>query len=89
LTRRSQLQIEVRDGRVRLEATNAPLYEVIRQLAKATGATLLLGPEVMDQRVNAKITDVPLEEALKVLAEAHGLVLERKDDLYILRAPGR
>lgn len=87
ITRRFQLQVKVRDGRVQLKATNAPLQEVIRRLSAATGTRIAVDPAALNRRITVQIDDRPLNEALKRLTELHGLVLEQVGEWQIIRPP--
>jgi HEAT repeat protein len=57
-------RVSVADGRLTLEADDAPVMDVLRRLAEAKIVTVI-GEPTVERRVSLTLSDVPLAEALK------------------------
>lgn len=76
--------------RVSVPARNQPLHAALRDLARQSGATILVDPRVADQAktsVGAGLEDVTLEAAVRVLVELAGLKMARIDTVIFVTSP--
>lgn len=70
-----EVRIDMRDGRVTLDARDASLQEILAEWTKVGGARILNGEKLLGDRVTLQLADVPEMRALEiVLRSAAGFV---------------
>lgn len=67
-----------------LELRNAPIKDFLRLLAHDYNLNILIDKDVKGE-ITASLRNISLEEALERIAEMHNLILEKKEDVIIVR----
>jgi type II secretory pathway component GspD/PulD (secretin) len=71
-------------GNVSITVKDASVREVLRMVAKAAGANLIVSDGVGGKAVSVDIRDVPFEDALTILGQANGFRWRKLGDVYII-----
>ncbi len=72
------LQVEVKEGKVTLNAQNADASEVLRQIAEKGKVNLLLPADLPVSRVTVNLQDVPVDEAISIVAKGAGWEVQKE-----------
>jgi len=73
---------------ISLDYNNVPLYDVIREIADATGENIIISPGSENATVRIYIQFMPFEKALEKMAFANNLEMKKTPDgFYILQTP--
>ncbi|MDP1571895.1 MAG: hypothetical protein Q8L86_18005 [Vicinamibacterales bacterium] len=62
-----KLTLEIRDGRVTLDATNVPVRQILAEWAKVGGTTVVNGERIAGAPVTLTLVDVPEKQALEIV----------------------
>jgi hypothetical protein len=77
-----QLSLEIRDGRVTLDATNVPVRQILAEWAKVGDTMVVNGERVAGAPVTLRLVDVPEKQALEiVLRNVAGYMAAARADL--------
>ena len=72
------LQVEVKEGKVNLNAQNADASEVLRQIAEKGKVNLLLPADLPISRITINLQDVPVDEAISIVAKGAGWEVQKE-----------
>jgi len=75
------LQVEVKEGKVTLNAQNADASEVLRQIAEKGKVNLLLPADLPVSRITVNLQDVPVDEAINVVARGAGWEVQKEGNI--------
>jgi len=75
------LQVEVKEGKVTLNAQNADASEVLRQIAERGKVNLLLPADLPVSRITINLQDVPIDEAINIVAKGAGWEVQREGSI--------
>lgn len=62
-----QMKLEIRDGRVTLDAQNVPVRQILAEWARIGGARIVNGDKVVGAPVTLQLTDVSERQALDII----------------------
>jgi hypothetical protein len=62
-----QMKLEIRDGRVTLDAQNVPVRQILAEWARIGGARIVNGDKVVGAPVTLQLTGVPERQALDII----------------------
>jgi hypothetical protein len=74
-----------RSARVTLEAQDAELEAVLRELSRATGLSFSAAENARDRRVTLKVEGIPVDDLVESLERLYRLRGEREGDRYTFR----
>jgi membrane-associated protease RseP (regulator of RpoE activity) len=74
-----------RAARITLDARDAELESVLRELSRATGLQFRAGPEAAKRRVTLKVENVSIDDLVESLNRLYNLRGERQGDGYMFR----
>jgi Type II secretory pathway, component PulD len=75
------LQVEVKGGKVTLNAQNADASEVLRQIAEKGKVNLLLPADLPVSRITINLQDVPVDEAINVVVKGAGWEVQKDGNI--------
>ena len=75
------LQVEVKEGKVTLNAQNADASEVLRQIAEKGKVNLLLPADLPVSRITINLQDVPVDEAINVVVKGAGWEVQKDGNI--------
>jgi S1-C subfamily serine protease len=75
-----------RTAKITLDARDAELETVLRELSRATGLQFRAGPAVAKRRVTLKVENVSVDDLVESLSRLYGLRAERNGDRITFRA---
>ncbi len=81
-------QVDVRDGKVFVSATNSEASDLLRQIAEKGKVSLVLSADLPVVRVTVSLQGVSIEEALKVVTEAAGWEGKKEGEVFTVRRLG-
>ncbi len=76
--------VELRDGKVCINALRAKLLPLLGKLAELTGANLAADDSVKDREVSMTIDGLSLDDALTAITSAYGLAFAKMDGTYMI-----
>lgn len=82
------LQVEVKEGKVNLNAQNAEASEVLRQIAEKGKVNLLLPSDLPVSRVTVSLQGVSVEEAMKAVAKGAGWEIIKDGEVMRVQRSG-
>jgi type II secretory pathway component GspD/PulD (secretin) len=71
------------DGLLTVQATNAPIHEVLGTIARESGAEIAVDDAVQNN-VSMSLPRMPVDSVIRAIASAYGLALEKVGTVYMI-----
>ncbi|MCB1049821.1 MAG: hypothetical protein H6510_16715 [Acidobacteria bacterium] len=81
-----ELKVEVADNKISVQASNAPIQELVKVLSQKLGQNVLVDPN-QNKKISGFILDMEWETGLNALLQPYDLLVEKKEGYFQVAAP--